>query len=282
VHGEPVDARSDIFSFGCVLYEMITGRRPFTGDTAMRLMTAIVRDEPPVVERPLPERLLSVLHGCLVKERAARFQSAADVLRELELIAQSGEGSSGVSAFAPTVALEPSRRRRFSLIGAAAVTLAGLMLIATFMVVLPRFRSVAVPAAAHIHQRIDSIAVLPFTNHSGSRENEYLSDGFTEEIINALGRVPGLKVISRTSSFALKGQELDIRQIAEKLGVQALVDGSVQRAGEQLRISAQLVDAENGYQLWSASFRREMRGGLTSRVSRRCAPGSSILCRGSF
>jgi eukaryotic-like serine/threonine-protein kinase len=257
VHGEPVDARSDIFSFGCVLYEMITGRRPFAGETAMRLMTAIVRDEPPLVERPLPEPLLSVLQRCLAKERAERFQSAGDVRRELDSIARSGEASSGGSAFTPTIALEPSKRRRFLLI-AAAVALAGLMLVATLMVVLPRFRSVAVPATARVQQKIDSIAVLPFTNISGSRENEYLSDGLTEEIINALARVPGLKVVSRTSSFALKGQELDIRQIAEKLGVQALVDGSVQRAGEQLRISAQLVDVENGYQLWSASFRREM------------------------
>jgi eukaryotic-like serine/threonine-protein kinase len=257
VHGEPVDARSDIFSFGCVLYEMITARRPFTAETAMRLMTAIVRDEPPVIERPLPAPLAFVLQRCLAKDRAERFQSADDLRRALESIAQSTEGSAGVSASAPTLAFEPSRRRRFPLIGAA-VTLAGLIVVATFVVVLPRFRSVAVPAAAQVQQRIDSIAVLPFTNHSGSRENEYLSDGFTEEIINALARVPGLKVISRTSSFALKGQELDIRQIAEKLGVQALVDGSVQRAGEQLRISAQLVDVENGYQLWSASFRREM------------------------
>jgi eukaryotic-like serine/threonine-protein kinase len=257
VHGEPVDARSDIFSFGCVLYEMVTGRRPFTGETAMRLMTAIVRDEPSPVSTPLPPALHEMLARCLAKDREKRYESAADLGRDLESLELSADRQVRSSSSAPTVALDPPRQPRLPLI-AAAVTVAVLMLLATVMIVLPRFRSAAAPAIAHAQQKIDAIAVLPFTNLSGSRENEYLSDGLTEEIINALARVPGLKVVSRTSSFALKGQELDIGQIADRLGVRALVDGSVQRIGEELRISAQLVNVETGYQLWSASYRREM------------------------
>jgi eukaryotic-like serine/threonine-protein kinase len=257
VQGEQVDARSDIFSFGCVLYEMVTGRRPFVAETAMRLMTAIARDEPPPISSSLPPALHEILSRCLAKDREKRYGSASDLGRALESLAAEIDRTVPFSSSAPTVALESTRRRRLPLV-AAGVTLSGLVLIAAVIAVLPRFRSAAIPAGALNPERIESIAVLPFTNLSGSRENEYLSDGVTEEIINALTRVPGLRVVSRTSSFALKGQELDIRQIADRLGVRALVDGSVQRAGEQLKISARLVEVENGYQLWSESYRREM------------------------
>src|SRR6185503_2888369 len=103
-----------------------------------------------------------------------------------------------------------------------------------------------------------SIAVLPFANMSGDKENEYFSDGLAEEVINALAHIPGLKVTARTSAFAFRGKEQDIRKIAEILGVRTVLEGSVRRAGNRIRVTAQLINAEDGYHLWSERYDREM------------------------
>ena len=176
--GKAVDARSDIFSFGLVLYEMLSGRRAFPSAHAITAMAAIVRDEPPPLEAS-PD-LQRIVARCLRKSPAERFQSMSDVRAALE------QGSA------------PPREQQ------------------------------------------PSIAVLPFANMSGDKDNEYFSDGLAEEIINALTRIAGLKVIARTSAFAFKGKQEDIRRIADALGVANVLEGSVRRAGSRVRITAPL------------------------------------------
>jgi TolB-like protein/Tfp pilus assembly protein PilF len=192
VSGKPADARSDIFSFGAVLYEMLTERRAFNGDSSMAIMAAILRDEPqPLQSHPA---LVQIVKRCLAKSPLDRFQTMTAVKGSL-----------------------------------AAVTLA---------------------------DQTPSIAVLPFANMSGDKAQEYFSDGLTEEIINALVQVPELKVTARTSAFAFRGKEQDITKIAEALRVSTILEGSVRKSGDRLRVTAQLINAADGYHLWSQRYDR--------------------------
>lgn len=205
--GRTVDKRADVWAFGCVLFEMLTGRQPFAGASPAELMSAILRDEPPSLAsiRPeLPESLREVIEHCLRKDPAGRPQT----LRDLQLRLASIE-----------------RRNAFS--------------------------DRAVTAAE------GSIAVLPFVNMSADAENAYFSDGLTEEIINALTKLPGLRVIARTSAFRFRGEQ-DLRKVGEALAVRAVLEGSVRRAGNRLRITAQLIDVRDDSHLWSERFDREL------------------------
>ncbi|MBV8904857.1 MAG: protein kinase [Acidobacteriia bacterium] len=195
-HGRPLDARSDLFSFGALLYEVVSGRRAFGGATTLEILNAVVAGEPAVLD----SQLWPTIRRCLAKIPSHRFQSAGEVRDALEQL----------SVGAITTALKPS------------------------------------------------VAVLPFANMSGDREQEYFSDGLTEEIIGALAKIPGLKVIARTSAFAYKGQNADIRRIAQTLGVAHVLEGSVRRSGNRLRVTAQLISAEDGSHLWSERYDREM------------------------
>ena len=216
VEAKPVDARSDIFSFGLVLYEMLSGRRAFSGDSAISIMFAILHNEPERLDTaPAFE---SILARCLRKSPADRFQSMAQV-KDALVAATSGVSSPGTA-------------------GSGALT--------------------ALRAQDPSAERTPSIAVLPFANMSRDEDNQYFSDGLGEEIINVLARIPGLKVIARTSAFAFRGKELDIRKIAEMLGVGTILEGSVRRAGSRIRVTAQLIDAEDGSHLWSERYDREL------------------------
>lgn len=194
--GRPLDVRSDIFSFGAVLYEILTGRRAFDGSSMAEVLTAVLRDEPRQDDVPLP--LAHIVSRCLAKKPEERFATIAHVRTALERLSAS--------------AIEPS----------------------------------------------PSIAVLPFANLSPDSANEYFSDGLAEEIINTLAQVPGLKVIARTSAFAFKGRHEDVRRIAETLGVAHLLEGSVRRAGNRIRVTAQLIAAGEGTHLWSERYDREV------------------------
>jgi serine/threonine-protein kinase len=208
-----VDGRSDLYSLGCVLYEVLTGEQPFTGPTAQAVITKRFLAPIPKVRavRDVPEPLDEAVTRTLARTPVDRFPSAAEFAAALREI-QSGAGS-------------PPQ---------------------------------GVPAVERVTLDKKSIAVLPLANRSADPENEYFSDGMTEEIINVLGKVPGIQVASRTSSFAFKGKDVDVREIGEKLGVGTVLEGSVRKVGDRIRITAQLTDVYNGYQLWSETYDRQL------------------------
>jgi serine/threonine-protein kinase len=206
--GREVDSRSDLFSCGIVLYELIAGRSPFRRDNEAATLNAISTSTPEPLARfknDVPDELQRVVTKCLAKSPSERYQTAADLLADLRVIERSlASGSSS----AHTTATQPS------------------------------------------------VAVLPFANMSADPENEYFSDGLTEELLNILAKNPGLKVTGRTSSFAFKGQQEDLREIGQKLRVGTILQGSVRKAGTRVRITAQLVNANDGFHLWSEIYDR--------------------------
>jgi len=209
VLGREVDARTDIFSLGLVMHEMATGRRTFQGTSSAELVSALLRDTPPLVTESRPElapELARLIRRCLEKDPLHRWQTARDVANELR-------------------ELEQARRN---------------------------------PALSSQAQFAASVAVMPFQNLSPDPENEYFSDGLAEEILNALSQIEGLTVAARASSFYFKGKSIDMSEIANRLRVANVLQGSVRRAGNRVRVTVQLVDLRNGFQLWSERYDRQM------------------------
>jgi serine/threonine-protein kinase len=244
--GKPVDARSDIFAFGSLLYEMVTGRRAFRGETKVGTLSAILHTEPgpaSAVAEAVPRDLDRLISHCLQKDRERRFQHLADVKTLLEQLKQ--ESDSGKSPARATSA--PSTARRALLAsGMAAVLLAGFG-IARFAFVSPS-----------TGQGIDSIVVLPFANASGDSDAEYLSDGITESLINSLSQLPELRVIARTTAFRFKGKDTDPRKLGQELGVRAVLTGRVTQRGDALTVQVDLVDTAGGTQLWGERYPRKL------------------------
>jgi TolB-like protein/Tfp pilus assembly protein PilF len=331
--GEAADGRSDLFSLGALLYEMLCGSAPFRRSSPVEDLHAILHEDPPPLEasrRGIPRNLETVVRRCLAKKPDDRFQSAHEVVEALAPTAGASSEAEpdrtsknvegpvalpllaelnrrrvfralvvwGIGAFAVLQIIEPVMHGLHwpdavlsyvvvalaigfpVVVGLAwvfdvkagriertapaqpirarlALVLVGIGLLAAapgllyyFVLRQPR------PAPA---EQLDSIAVVPFVNMSSDKENEYFSDGVTEELINALANVPGLRVASRTSVFALKGKGLDARQIGEKLGVKTLLEGSVRREGNALRVTAQLINVADDVHLWSQSYDRELK-----------------------
>ncbi len=196
--GQKVDARSDIFSFGSVLYEMAAGRRAFSGESPLSALTAVLRDEPKPFPASVPARLQRIIARCLRKDPAERFQGASEI--KSSLLESAVEGPAETT----------------------------------------------------------SIAVLPLVNMNHDQETEFLSDGITEDIINALMKVPGLRVAARSSAFQFKGAAVGAQEVGQKLRVGAVLEGSLRRAGGRLRISVQLINAADGFQMWSERFDRTL------------------------
>ncbi len=235
LRAETVDARSDVFALGAVLYEAVTGQRAFPGKSALLVAESILHDDPkaPRELNPLASRNLErIILKCLQKRPVDRYQSAADLEADLKQVDLPG-----------AVVARPRRLRPVLRAGiwasAALAAVAGL----TALNVLVWHRDTE-----------DSLAVLPMANESPGAETEYLSDGMTESLISNLSQLPGLKVIARASVFRYKGRPIDPRIVGKELGVRAILTGRLTRRGDDLAVSAELVDAVDGRRLWGADY----------------------------
>ncbi|MEO7684940.1 MAG: protein kinase, partial [Gemmatimonadaceae bacterium] len=244
VAGDTLDYRVDIYAWGIIAYEILAGAHPFADKTSAAQLMAAHVSQPPIslAERApnIPQGLAQLVMRCLEKIPDARPSSAGDLLKDLDSAQESGEQRSLPAA---------ARRRYLTAAGALGVVI--LLAIAGYFIA-TRARKTAASTAK------SSVAVLPFSDEAADSANAYFGEGIADELMTALGKVAGLRVASRTSSIALgRRRDLDVREIAERLGVSTVVEGTVRRAGGRLRVSAQLTNATDGLTLWSEVYDRD-------------------------
>ena len=268
IQGGEVDSRSDIFSFGIVLYEMLTGRTPFRGEHDAAVMYSIVNSvpDPPSAIRPsISAEIDRIVHRALEKEPEDRYQHVDDMVSELRRIHKRTSRVSRAAA-PPFQAVEKSqqtvpvapesgsgmggserRRQRLPLwaFASGAIVLAGAFVAGYFFFLKPA-------------AQFDSLAVLPFVNVGGEANTEYLSDGIAESIINSLSRIPQLRVVPRTTVFRYKGKDVDPQEVGNKLNVKSVLTGRIIRNGDELNVQLDLIDVEKQSQIWGNQYRRNI------------------------
>ncbi len=243
VRGKELDARTDLFSFGAVLYEMCTGTLPFRGDTTGIIFDSILNQGPvpPVRLNPdTPPKLEDIINKCLEKDRALRYQHASDIRTDLQRLRRDTESTRMVAA--QTLPDKTLKRGKLWIGLAACIAVIALTAGGTWYLRSGR--------EAQIH----SIAVLPFTNGGGDANTDYLSDGITESLIGNLAYVPELKVKSRNSVFRYKGKDVDVQKVGNELGVSALVSGRVAPRGDGIEVSAELIDVRDNTEIWGQRY----------------------------
>ncbi len=243
--GQEVDQRTDIWSLGVVMYEMITGQLPFKGENAQAVIYSILNEEPEPITRlrsGISPGLEKIVNKCLSKECANRYQHLDELIVDLHQLKEIIDTVEVPSKRLVSRRTPPKRSLRFISLGilcAVVITMGGYFFIEKMK---------AKP----------SIAVLPFKDISPDQQQEYFCDGMVEELINALTRIEGLRVTSRTSSFQYKGQDIDIRKIGNELNVKTVLEGSVRKSNSVLVITTRLINVSDGYQLWGAKYQRKL------------------------
>jgi len=286
--GKEVDARSDIFSLDVVLYEMVAGCAPFVGANALEVISEILKTEPAPLKSQAPDapaELQRIVSKALRKDREERYQVVKDLLLDLkslkeELIyeansratrqPETGDGAMGATSLnqgldtakvmgAPSAEISPARATSSAEYLVSQIKRRKLAVFIALLIFVSLAAGIGLyPYLRKTEAPIDSIAVLPFVNQNRAEETEYLADGLTESIINNLAQLPDLRVIARNSVFHFKGEEADLLGAGQALGVRAVVVGRMLQRGENLMVSAELVDVRENKQLWGQQYNRKL------------------------
>jgi len=249
--GKELDARTDLFSFGAVLYEMATGMMPFRGETSAEVSDEVLNRAPvaPVrLNSHIPPKLEEIILKALEKNRETRYQHASDICTDLKRLKRYLESASvgTMTAVAPGVQPQPWWHAKWALAGGGSA-LAALLLVALWFAV---FRGQG--------GAIDSVAVLPFVNASTDPDTEYLSDGIAETLIGQLSEIPRLKVMARSTVSRYRGNEIDPQQVGRDLNVRAILTGKVSQRGDTLTITMELMNVRDGSELWGGRYNRKL------------------------